>query len=62
MAYWMPMNVGVLITAQLEECSCDSGDDEFICFLLGLLHFCITHTIYVWYIYLHLVKFYGKCR
>ena len=22
----------------------------------------ITHTIHVWYIYLHLVDFYGKCR
>ena len=21
-----------------------------------------THTIHVWYIYLHLVDFYGKCR
>ena len=24
-------------------------------------HF-MTHTIHVWYIYLHLVDFYGKCR
>ena len=22
----------------------------------------ITHTIHVWYIYLHLVNFHGKCR
>ena len=22
----------------------------------------LTHTIHVWYIYLHLVDFYGKCR
>ena len=22
----------------------------------------ISHTIHVWYIYLHLIDFYGKCR
>ena len=22
----------------------------------------ISHTVHVWYIYLHLVDFYGKCR
>ena len=25
-------------------------------------HFTHTHMIHVWYIYLHLVDFYGKCR
>ena len=29
-----------------------------LCKLFGY----ITHTIHVWYIYLHLVDFYGKCR
>ena len=29
--------------------------------LLQLLNV-LPHTIHVWYIYLHLVDFYGKCR
>ena len=30
-------------------------------FIRGKLLVLGTHTIYVWYIYLHLVDFYGKC-
>ena len=22
----------------------------------------VTHTVHVWYIHLHVVEFYGKCR
>ena len=31
-------------------------------FWCGLTESTITHTLHVWYIYLHLVDFYGKCR
>ena len=31
-------------------------------YLKKMNHSCTSHTIHVWYIYLHLVDFYGKCR
>ena len=45
-------------TFKLLEITCLIGKIKFkLLFLVP-----ISHTIHVWYIYLHLVDFYGKCR
>ena len=47
---WISSDCGFLRAIRWEPVETPNGEDN------------IPHTIHVWYIYLHLVDFYGKCR